>query len=267
MEKITSVGVIGFGIMGASMAKNLARQGFTVYGYSRSKAKVEACAEAGIVPVASPAELGSKVQAVLLAVTDGAAVADVLLGENSVATTLKQGALIIDTSTIAASEALEIGRECSKRSLRFIDAPVTGGDAGARNATLTIMVGGTKEDLHDAQPILSSIGSKIIHVGPLGSGQRTKSVNQIAVGIAIVAMTEAMTFAQAQDLNLQTTLDILQGGAAGSWALSNYAPRILRGDLAPGFAASHMLKDLRIASDRAGAGKELRVLELTIKLF
>lgn len=242
-----TIGVIGFGVMGSSMARNLARKGYTVFGYSRTSSKVAALADDGIIPVASPAEFARQTSTVLISVTDGPAIHDLLWGNPHLLSHLSPNSLIVDTTTISPSEAVEASARCEEVGVHFCDAPVTGGDVGARNATLTIMCGGSDEAISRARPVLECIGSKIVHVGPAGSGQRTKAVNQIAVALGIVAMTEALHFAAAQGLDVSKTLDILQGGAAGSWALSNYAPRILAGDLAPGFAASHMLKDLRIA--------------------
>jgi 3-hydroxyisobutyrate dehydrogenase len=246
-----TIGVIGFGVMGSCMARNLARKGHTVFGYSRTPSKVAALADDGIIPVASPAELAKQTSTVLMSVTDGRALHDLLWGDSNLLAHLSPGSLIIDTTTVSPSEAVEASVRCEDVGIHFCDAPVTGGDVGARNATLTIMCGGSDEAIFRARPILECIGTKIVHVGPAGAGQRTKAVNQIAVALGIVAMTEALHFAQAQGLDVSKTLDILQGGAAGSWALSNYAPRILAGDLAPGFAASHMLKDLKIALGEA----------------
>jgi 3-hydroxyisobutyrate dehydrogenase len=246
-----TIGVIGFGVMGSSMARNLARKGYIVFGYSRTPSKVVALAGDGIIPAATPAELAKQTSTVLMSVTDGPTLHELLWGEARLISHLSSGSLIIDTTTISPSEAVEASVRCGEVGIDFCDAPVTGGDVGARNATLTIMCGGSNEVLSRARPILECIGAKIVHVGPTGAGQRTKAVNQIAVALGIVAMTEALHFARAQGLDVTKTLDILQGGAAGSWALSNYAPRILAGDLAPGFAASHMLKDLRIALGEA----------------
>lgn len=246
-----TIGVIGFGVMGSSMARNLARKGYTVFGYARTPSKVAAWVDEGIVPVDSPAKLAEETSTVLISISDGPALHDLLWGEPHLISHLSPGSLIIDTTTISPSEAVEASVRCADVGIHFCDAPVTGGDVGARNATLTIMCGGSNEAVSKAQPILECIGAKIVHVGPAGAGQRTKAVNQIAVALGIVAMTEALHFAEAQGLDVTKILDILQGGAAGSWALSNYAPRILAGDLAPGFAASHMLKDLRIALGEA----------------
>lgn len=248
------------------MARNLARKGCRVLGYSRSTSKVAATADAGVI-LSEPEELARESSVIIIAVSDGAAVEDVLFGSRGVAHHAARNTLIIDTSTIAPSEAIALHARCSALGLSFVDAPVTGGDTGARNATLTIMCGGEHGAIEHARPVLEKIGKKICHVGAPGSGQRMKAVNQIAVGIGIVAMTESLLFAQNQGIDIYTALDILQGGAAGSWALSNYAPRVLSGDLKPGFDAAHMLKDLRIALAECRESLELPGTEKTTQLF
>jgi 3-hydroxyisobutyrate dehydrogenase len=268
MHKKNDIGVVGFGVMGASMARNLARAGYCVYGYSRTPDKVIALADEGIRATSSPRELGTRCDTILLSVTDGAAVESTLFGPDGLVESLAPGSLIIDTTTIAPSEARDLATRCSERGIGFIDAPVSGGDVGARNGTLTIMCGGEASDVARAMPVLEKIGKKIVHVGPSGSGQLTKAVNQVAVALGIVAMTEALHVAETLGLDVPTTLDILQGGAADSWALRNYAPRLLSGDFAPGFDAAHMLKDLRIAREMWGDDKaRLPGLETTITLF
>ncbi len=249
------------------MARNLALKGYTVFGYSRTPSKVAELAVQGITPVASPAELAAQTSTVLVSVSDGPALHDLLWGKPQLLSLLSPGSLIIDTTTTSPREAVEASVRCAEAGMDFCDSPVTGGDVGARNATLTVMCGGLNEAVAKARPILECIGTKIVHVGSAGAGQRTKAVNQIAVALGIVAMTEALHFAQAQGLDVTKTLDILQGGAAGSWALSNYAPRILRGDLAPGFAASHMLKDLKIALGEALPLCDLPGTSTTAELF
>ena len=262
-----AVGVIGFGVMGSSMARNIARAGHAVYGHSRTQEKVTALTDDGVTAVSSPRELGGLCYMVLLSVTDGTAVSEVLFGPNGLAAGLARDSLIIDTTTIAPSEAQEMAQRCQAQDLHFIDAPVSGGDVGARNGTLTIMCGGEPTQIERALPILKLIGKKIVHVGPSGSGQLTKAVNQIAVALGIVAMSEALHYAETQGLDVATTLDILQGGAADSWALRNYAPRVLQGDFKPGFDAAHMLKDLKIARDTWGDSPPLPGLATAITLF
>jgi 3-hydroxyisobutyrate dehydrogenase len=180
---------------------------------------------------------------------------------------LKTGSLIIDTTTIAPSEARELEGRSRALGLQFVDAPVTGGDVGARNATLTIMCGGDDAAFKRALPLLTCIGKNIRHMGAPGSGQTMKAINQVAVALGIVAMTEAMLLAEQKGIDPTCALEILQGGAAGSWALSNYAPRLLAGDVKPGFSAAHMLKDLKIALAEADSACRLLGTETATKLF
>lgn len=261
-----SIGVIGFGVMGQSMARNLAKAGFRVFGYSRTQSKVEQLAADGVIS-ATLQTIAKECSTILLSVTDGKAVNELLFGDRGIVSLLQANDLIIDTSTIAPSEAKESHAQCATRDILFVDAPVTGGDVGARNGTLTIMCGATEEGMTQALPILEKIGKKIVHVGAPGSGQMMKAVNQIGVALGIVAMTEALLFADKQGIDSAVALDVLQGGAAGSWALSNYAPRVLSGDLKPGFDAAHMLKDLRIALAEAQGRLNLPGTALTTQLF
>lgn len=257
-QNSTAIGVIGFGIMGAEMAVNLAKNGYTVFGYSRTQTNVEAKASDGII-AASLETIASSCRTVLLALTDGSTVSSVLFEQqpqsnlaHGLAPALPKGSLIIDTTTIAPKESLYIHKRCKELGLDFVDSPVSGGDVGARNGTLTCMVGGEESAWARVQSILNSIGSNIVHVGPPSSGQKMKAINQVAVALGIVAMTEALSLTDELGIDRNLMLEVLQGGAAGSWALANYAPRIINGDLAPGFKASHMLKDLRIALSERG---------------
>jgi 3-hydroxyisobutyrate dehydrogenase len=254
--------------MGASMAKNLAKHGHTVYGFSRTQSKVEAhAADDKIIP-SSLENLARSSDVILLSVSDGPAVESLLFGAGGgIIKLLRPGTLIIDTTTTAPSEAISVHKRCAKAGIHFIDSPVTGGDVGARNGTLTCMCGAEPASFERAQPFLRCIGSKIILIGPPGAGQRMKAVNQIAVALGIVAMTEALVFAENQGLDLSTMIDTLQGGAAGSWALANYAPRLLRGDFQPGFSAAHMLKDLKIALSEVQEPLALQATESVKRAF
>lgn len=271
MEKRShQIGVLGFGIMGASMARNLTKHGHTVYGFSRTQSKVVALEQDGIRP-ATLETIGASCSIIVLSLTDGAAVKEVLFGDSEsssgLATFLAPDSLIIDTTTISPQETLEIAERCKSLGLSFVDSPVTGGDVGARNATLTCMCGGDEQSIARAREILSCIGSKIVHVGPVGSGQTMKAVNQVAVALGIAAMTEALVFAESKGLNPALTLEVLQSGAAGSWALSNYAPRLMQGDTKPGFSATHMLKDLSIALSEIRPPLRLATTETVTQLF
>jgi 3-hydroxyisobutyrate dehydrogenase len=267
MKHLSSpIGVIGFGVMGASMARNLAKAGHTVLGHSRTPDKVKALEPDGIT-VSTPEDIASQCRVVLLSLIDGRSVEGVLFGPHGIAPRMAAGSLIIDTTTIAPDEAKQLAQRCAGLGLRFVDAPVTGGDVGARNGTLAIMCGGSAEDFERALPVLNCIGKKILHMGPSGAGQSMKAVNQVAIGLGIVAMTESLLLAEKLGLPVSAALEVLQGGSAGSWALSNYAPRLLAGDLKPGFDASHMLKDLKIALKTASGMCPMPGTETTTELF
>lgn len=262
-----TVGMIGLGVMGSSMARNLVKQGHTVLGFSRTPSKVEALEGDGVQSV-SLDEIGHRCSHIILSLTDGPSVQSVLFDEQKgLGHKLKTGSLIIDTTTIAPSEARELEGRSRALGLQFVDAPVTGGDVGARNATLTIMCGGDDAAFKRALPLLTCIGKNIRHMGAPGSGQTMKAINQVAVALGIVAMTEAMLLAEQKGIDPTCALEILQGGAAGSWALSNYAPRLLAGDVKPGFSAAHMLKDLKIALAEADSACRLLGTETATKLF
>ncbi len=262
-----TIGIIGFGVMGSQMARNIAKHGYTVLGFSRTAHKVDAHADAGVRSV-SLEEIGSRCSHVLLSLSDGDSVQSVLFGERApLATFLHPGSIIIDTTTIAPSEARHLAARCQALGHTFIDAPVTGGDVGARNATLTVMCGGSEADFERALPLLRCIGKNIRLMGPSGSGQTMKAINQVAVALGIVAMTEALLLTEQKGIDPTLALEILQGGAAGSWALSNYAPRLLAGDFKPGFSAAHMLKDLKIALREADSVYQLLGTETATRLF
>jgi 3-hydroxyisobutyrate dehydrogenase len=269
-ERSHQIGVLGFGVMGASMARNLVKHGHTVYGYSRTQSKVTVLEQDGVRPATLEA-IGASCKIILLSLTDGTSVKEALFGDSmkspGLAASLTPGSLIIDTTTISPQETLEISERCKALGLSFVDSPVTGGDVGARNATLTCMCGGDEQGIARAREILSCIGSKIVHVGPIGSGQTMKAVNQVAVALGIAAMTEALVFAESKGLDPALTLEVLQSGAAGSWALSNYAPRLMQGDTKPGFSAAHMLKDLSIALSEIRPPLRLVATEAVTALF
>lgn len=263
-----TIGFIGLGVMGASMARNLLRAGNDLIVYNRTARSAESLAAEGARCAASPAELGAQAEIVFLSVSDGPAVEDVLFGKNGLVQSGTQTEIVADLSTIAPDEARRIGARLAEKKIQFLDAPVTGGDVGARNGTLTIMAGGAQEAYTIAHLYFEQMGKNILHCGALGSGQLTKIINQIVVGLNIAAMTEGLVSARQYGLDLETTLRAISAGAAGSWALSNYAPRLLKGDMKPGFAAKHMLKDLRIAlNENKSHGLHLPGLKLVTELY
>jgi 3-hydroxyisobutyrate dehydrogenase len=262
------IGFIGLGIMGRSMAKNLLNGGFEVYVYNRNPERIAELLKHGAKACNSPLEMAQHVDTIMMCVTNGEAVEAILFGEEGISQSASEVRYIIDHSTIAPEQAKTFHDNLSTFGITYIDAPVTGGDVGAREGTLTIMVGGREEDYDAIKPILSWVGRKIFHTGDVGSGQLTKCVNQLVIGITVAAMTEGLVFAGQAGLDLEKTMEIISSGAAGSWSISNYAPRLLRGDLNPGFIARDMLKDLRIVQKEADTnGSVLPVLNLVKELY
>ena len=248
--KTKRIGFIGLGIMGQGMAANLLKQDLTVTVWNRTPAACESLVTKGATHAECLSDLAEASDIVFVCVTNGAAVLDVLFSEHGLLSGAHKPALVIDCSTIAPAEAMSIAERLAPDT-EYLDAPVSGGDTGAREGTLSIMVGGKKPVFEKALPYLMALGNTVSYTGPSGNGQRTKCVNQMMVALTVTAMTEGLAFAAQSGLDLQTTLDVVSAGAAGSWSLSNYAPRLLSGDRAPGFYAADMLKDLRIALQEA----------------
>jgi 3-hydroxyisobutyrate dehydrogenase-like beta-hydroxyacid dehydrogenase len=262
------IGFIGLGIMGSAMAAHLLRAGYSLSLYARRAEQLTPLLEMGATKCGSPAEVAKQVSILCINVTNGSAVEEVLFGEQGAAAFLVPSAVVIVFATISPAEVRAIQGKLAPRSIHLLDAPVTGGDVGARNATLTIMVGGEAGVVNRVQPILSHLGKRIVHVGSVGNGQLMKAANQIGVALGIAAMTEAMVFAERSGLDPSLVVDVLRGGAAGSWAFENYAPRVLSGNDAPGFRAEDMLKDLRIASAEGQQhGCSLPATETLITLY
>ncbi|KNC52300.1 3-hydroxyisobutyrate dehydrogenase [Thecamonas trahens ATCC 50062] len=255
----TRVGWIGTGVMGASMAKHVASAGFDLSVYARSPEKpavVDLVEATGARVFDSPAELASSVDvlcsivgfpddvhAVLLDDVDGA------LGK----AVTNPPSLVIDLTTSQPALALKIAAAAQAQGSDALDAPVSGGDVGARNGQLSIMVGGSDAAFAAGLPILQPMAKVVTHMGGPGAGQHTKMVNQIAIAGGMIGMVEGLVYGHAAGLDLETVLEAISGGAAGSWSLSNYAPRMLKRDFAPGFYVEHFVKDLGIALDEARA--------------
>jgi len=262
------LGFIGTGVMGSSMAGHLLDAGHEVHVYNRTKTRAQTLIDKGAVWEDSPAVLASKCDVIFSIVGYPKDVEQVYLGEGGVIANAKNSALLIEMTTSSPKLAQKIYEEGKKHGLGVLDAPVTGGDRGAREATLTILVGGDKEDFERAEPYFESLGKNNRYMGKAGSGQYTKLVNQIVITGTMTGMCEGLAFAKACGLDQQQVLDAIANGAAGSWSLSNYAPRILRGDYEPGFFVKHFIKDMKLAADSANeTGVQLPALELTIALY
>jgi 3-hydroxyisobutyrate dehydrogenase len=251
MEALERVGWIGTGVMGASMCGHLLDAGHPVQVFSRTRSRADALVERGAEWCATPADVAAGADVVFTIVGYPNDVRDVVLGEAGVLTGARPGAILVEMTTSEPSLAVEIHAAAAARGVAALDAPVSGGDVGARNAALSIMVGGDAAALGRVTPLLAKLGKTIIHEGGPGAGQHTKMANQIAIASGMIGLCEALLYAARAGLDLQRVLDTIGGGAAGSWSLTNYGPRMLRGDFTPGFKVDHFVKDLGIAVDEA----------------
>jgi len=262
------VAFIGTGVMGAGMAANLLRAGFAVRAHSRTAAKAKAVLDAGATWAPTVAEAVSGARFVVSIVGTPDDVRAVYLAPGGVLATAEPGTVTVDMTTSRPSLAREIHRRALERGLHALDAPVSGGDVGARAGTLSIMVGGERKAYERALPLLQAMGGTIVLQGPSGSGQHAKLCNQIAVAGTMLGVIEALVCARHAGLEPLTVLESIAAGAAGSWSLTNLFPRVVRGDLEPGFAVAHFLKDLAIAREEADAmGVELPGLELAERMY
>ncbi|MBE1444437.1 NAD(P)-dependent oxidoreductase [Paenibacillus sp. OAS669] len=252
----TVVGFIGTGVMGKSMAGHLMNKGYKLHVYSRTKEKAESLVAQGAEWHQTPSSLAPLCDVIITMVGYPHDVEEVSLGEQGIIPHAKPGTIVIDMTTSSPSLAKRIEAEALKRGILALDAPVSGGDVGAREARLSIMVGGSKEAFDQALPVLEAMGTQIVHQGPAGSGQFTKMCNQIAIASNMMGVCEALIYAQKAGLDPSTVLKSIQSGAAGSFSLSNLAPRMLNGDYAPGFYVKHFIKDMQIALDSA---KEMKL--------
>ena len=256
MEK--KVGLIGLGIMGIPMARNLMKAGFEVTVYNRTTAKAERRAAEGAKTAKTPREVAGNNPVVITMVSDTPDVESVILGENGVIESIRPDAVVIDMSTISPRATRGIAQKLAEKKAHMLDAPVSGGEGGAIAGTLSIMVGGEAEIFARCLPILQAMGKNIIHVGDHGMGQTTKLMNQILVAGNLNAVCEALVFAQKQGLDLEKAIDAVKGGAAGSWQLTNLGPKIIKRDFQPGFMVDLLQKDLRLVME----GSELNKIPL-----
>jgi 3-hydroxyisobutyrate dehydrogenase len=248
---MTRVGWIGTGVMGAPMAGHLLDAGHELEVFNRTRSRAGGLLERGARWQDSPAELAGQVEAVFLMLGYPDDVRDTVLGHGGLLDAMRPGSLLIDMTTSLPSLAGEIAAAAADREVSALDAPVSGGDVGARNATLVIMVGGSEDAFERARPLLEVLGRTVTLQGGPGSGQHTKMMNQIAIASGMIGVCEALLYAHRSGLDVEQALATIEGGAAGSWSLSNYGPRLLRGDLEPGFKIEHFLKDLGIALSEA----------------
>jgi 3-hydroxyisobutyrate dehydrogenase len=268
MSDKPTIGFIGIGVMGASMAGHLIDAGYRVLAYTRTKAKAEGLLAKGAEWRDSVAALAPQCGAIFTMVGYPSDVEQVYFGADGLIERATRGSLLIDCTTSSPVIAARIYEAAKSKGLRALDAPVSGGDLGARNATLTIMVGGDPADFEAARPMFETIGKTVVLQGKAGSGQHTKMANQIAIAGALLGACESMKYAEAAGLDPRTVLLSISGGSASSWQLVNLAPKMLDGDFKPGFYSKHFLKDLRIALESAAAmGANLPALANAERLF
>ncbi|MCK9636615.1 MAG: NAD(P)-dependent oxidoreductase [Methylobacter tundripaludum] len=256
-------GMIGLGAMGIGMARNIAKAGYLTGVYNRTAAKAQNLAEALNVKVfGRPEELAANVDIVLICVS---ADQDVLDMVEAIALTIRPGTVVVDMSTVSSDTANKAAAMLAEKQADFLDAPVSGGVEGAKNGTLAMMVGGNSAALEQARPVLEAMTGRIMHMGPAGSGQATKAVNQIMAAGINQAVTEALAFAQAQNLPMDKVIEVISGGAAGNWFLQHRGPTMTRGVFAPGFKLALHHKDLKICQSMAKqSGASTTLIEMTI---
>lgn len=245
------IGFIGTGVMGASIVMHLLNAGNEVTIYTRTKSKAAELIAAGAKWAETPAEASKAQEIIFTMVGYPKDVEEVYIGENGIFSAAKKGAIVIDMTTSEPTLAKKLYHEARERGLHSLDAPVSGGDIGAKNGTLSLMVGGDKDVFEKLQPIFELFGQNIVYQGVAGSGQHTKMCNQIAIASGMIGVCESMAYGLKAGLTMDEVLRSITAGAAGSWSLSNLAPRMLKGNLEPGFYIKHIIKDMKIALDEA----------------
>ena len=262
------IAFVGTGVMGQGMVANLLKAGHEVTVYTRTKAKADGLLALGAKWASSPAESVRGADIAISMVGYPNDVEEVWRGPQGFMSSAKPGCVLIDMTTSSPALARSLAIEAAAKGFGPLDAPVSGGDRGAREGTLTIMAGGAQQDFDFAQPVFAAMGKTIVLQGAPGTGQLCKLANQIGIASGMIAMAEALAFARATGLNLETTLRSISGGGASSWALLNLAPRVLKGDFAPGFYVKHFVKDIGLALDVCREQKvSLPGLELAAKLY
>lgn len=263
-----NLGFIGTGVMGTSMARHLMKAGYALTLHSRTKAKAESLIKDGATWADTPSEVckNSEITITMLGFPDD--VEAVYLDKGGLVETATEGQTLIDMTTSKPSLAEQIYDKALHKNVATLDAPVSGGDIGAREAKLTIMVGGDKDVYDSMLPLFKCMGKNIVYQGQAGSGQHTKMCNQIVIASTMMGMCEALSYSKVSGLDPETVLKSIGSGAAGSWSLDNLAPRILKGDFAPGFFIKHFIKDMEIALTEASyMGLDTPGLEQALELY
>uniref|UniRef100_UPI0040482084 NAD(P)-dependent oxidoreductase n=1 Tax=Aliarcobacter sp. TaxID=2321116 RepID=UPI0040482084 len=258
------IGFIGAGVMGKSMILNLMKKGFEVDVYTRDKQKIEEIIKAGAVFCESIQSCVADKDVVITIVAYPKDVEDVYLSKDGILDSARKGTYLIDMTTTSPNLIIDIYIKAKEKGLKFLDAPVSGGDIGAKNASLSIMVGGDEEDFHACKDIFEALGTTIIYEGKAGSGQHTKMANQIAIAGIMAGISEAIAYGKDKGLDIETMLKSISNGSASSWHMSNNAPKMLQKDFKAGFYIKHMVKDLKIANEEA---PNLKVLKDVLEMY
>src|SRR4051812_18533594 len=245
------VGFVGLGVMGKPMARNLMKAGHELVLFSRTRASVDEVAEGGGTAAGSPREVAERSDVTILMLPDSPQVQEVLDGDDGLLAGAREGSLVIDMSTISPVVTREIAEECGERGIGWVDAPVSGGDVGAREATLSIMAGGSEEDYARAKPLFEALGKTIVHVGPVGTGQVVKACNQVVVALTIEAVSEALVLGSKAGVDPATIIEVLSGGMAANKVMEVRGRNFLEHDFTPGFRVDLHHKDLGIALQTA----------------
>ena len=245
------LGFIGTGVMGGAIAAHLLDAGHELVVYNRTKSKTDNLVAKGATWAETPADVARQTEVIFSMVGYPTDVEDIYFGEQGIFSTLSAGKTVVDMTTSTPTLAEKIAARAEALKAHALDAPVSGGDVGAKNATLTVMVGGDQATYDAVKPLFELVGQKVHLFGSAGKGQHTKMANQIMIAGTMTGTVEMMVYAQHAGLNMNDVLDTLSSGGADNWSMDNYAPRILKGDYTPGFFAKHFLKDLRIALDEA----------------
>lgn len=246
------VGFIGLGIMGRPMAKNLIKAGYDLTVYNRTRSKTEDLRKLGAKAGDSPAFVAECSDICITIVSDTPDVKEVILGDQGIIHGARPGSVIIDMSTISPSVTRDIALVLAEKNMRMLDAPVTGGEKGAVEGTLSIMVGGEKEVFDQCLPVFQAMGKNIVHMGPNGAGQTAKLCNQILCSLTILSMAECLVLGAKAGLDLEKLLQAVSGGGGGSWSLSNLGPKVIKGDFSPGFKVGLHQKDIKLVLSLGG---------------
>ena len=262
------IGWVGTGVMGRWMCQHVMDLGYTATIFTRTKSKADPLLKAGATWANSPAEVAESSDIIFTIVGFPEDVRQVYLGENGILTTAKSGSIVVDMTTTEPSLAVEVHQAARAQGISSIDAPVSGGDVGAREARLAIMIGGDKEAVDAIHPLFEAMGQNIVYQGEAGSGQHTKMCNQITISGTMIGVCEALLYGAKAGLDLEIMLSTISKGAAGCWSLDNLAPRVLKRNFDPGFFVEHFIKDMGIALDEAKRmGISLPGLSLVHQLY